>query len=73
MAASIHPYRKDALEELATWGKLGVRVVKWLPPAMGIDPSHGKYFFRYQYLFVTRTMHKILRSVCTLKFHYLTN
>ena len=44
MVASVHPYRKDALEELSTWGRLGIKVVKWLPPAMNIDPSHGTYY-----------------------------
>jgi predicted TIM-barrel fold metal-dependent hydrolase len=37
--ASIHPYRKDALEALALAKKEGARGVKWLPSAMGIDPS----------------------------------
>ena len=36
---SVHPYRADALEELARWAGRGVQVVKWLPNAMGIDPS----------------------------------
>ena len=36
---SIHPYRKDALSELERWARKGVRMVKWLPNAMGIDPS----------------------------------
>ncbi|MHC4472424.1 MAG: amidohydrolase family protein [Planctomycetota bacterium] len=36
---SVHPYRKDALEELERWAKRGVGWVKWLPNAMGIDPS----------------------------------
>lgn len=39
-AISIHPYRADALEELDKWGKLGVRLLKWLPNAQGIDPSN---------------------------------
>jgi predicted TIM-barrel fold metal-dependent hydrolase len=38
-AVSIHPYRTDALAELDRWGERGVRLVKWLPNAMGIDPS----------------------------------
>jgi mannonate dehydratase len=37
--ASIHPYRKDALEALAWAKKEGARAVKWLPSAMGIDPA----------------------------------
>ena len=38
-AASIHPYRKDALEALANAKRDGARAVKWLPSAMGIDPA----------------------------------
>ncbi len=38
-AVSIHPYRKDAVMDLEKWAKKGVRFVKWLPNAMGIDPS----------------------------------
>ncbi|WP_196138400.1 amidohydrolase family protein [Aliikangiella sp. G2MR2-5] len=37
--ASIHPYREDALEELEWCAAHGARAVKWLPPAMNIDPS----------------------------------
>ena len=37
---SIHPYRRDALEELEKWAKAGVRYVKWLPNAMGMDPAN---------------------------------
>ena len=36
---SVNPYRADALEELARWAGRGVKVVKWLPNAMGINPS----------------------------------
>lgn len=39
---SVHPYRLDALEELDKWGRKGVRMLKWLPNAMGIDPSHPR-------------------------------
>lgn len=38
-AASIHPYRADAIEALSAALAAGARAVKWLPPAMGIDPS----------------------------------
>ncbi|MEA3285958.1 MAG: amidohydrolase family protein [Candidatus Marinimicrobia bacterium] len=38
-AVSIHPYRKDAVLELEKWATQGVHVVKWIPNAMGIDPS----------------------------------
>ncbi|MBL4623746.1 MAG: hypothetical protein JKY42_01175 [Flavobacteriales bacterium] len=36
---SIHPYRKDAVDELRYWAGKGVKVVKWLPNAMLINPS----------------------------------
>ncbi len=39
-AISVHPYRADALQELETWAKLGVRYVKWLPNAMGMNPTN---------------------------------
>lgn len=39
---SVHPYRKDALEELDKWAKKKVKLIKWLPNAQGIDPSNKK-------------------------------
>ena len=36
---SVHPYRADAVEELERWAARKARVVKWLPNAMGLDPS----------------------------------
>jgi predicted TIM-barrel fold metal-dependent hydrolase len=36
---SVNPYRPDAISELKRWANRGARVVKWLPNAMGIDPS----------------------------------
>lgn len=39
---SVNPYRDDALEELERWAQRGARVVKWLPNAMGIDPSDSQ-------------------------------
>ena len=36
---SVNPYRTDAIAELEKWAQRGARVVKWLPNAMGIDPS----------------------------------
>lgn len=38
-AASIHPYRRDALEALEQAKRDGARAVKWLPSTMGIDPA----------------------------------
>lgn len=36
---SVNPYRPDAIPELEKWAQRGARIVKWLPNAMGIDPS----------------------------------
>lgn len=37
--ASIHPYRPDCVARLEAAVRDGARAVKWLPPAMGIDPG----------------------------------
>ncbi len=36
---SVHPYREDAVDALQWAADKGSRAVKWLPPAMGMDPS----------------------------------
>lgn len=38
-AASIHPYRPDAVDALQAAIAHGARAVKWLPAAMGMDPA----------------------------------
>ncbi len=38
-AASVHPYRKDAIARLEAARARGARIVKWLPNAMGMDPA----------------------------------
>lgn len=38
-ACSIHPLREDCVEALENAARDGARAVKWLPPAMGIDPA----------------------------------
>jgi len=38
-AASIHPYRQDCVQALEWAAQRAARAVKWLPPAMGIDPA----------------------------------
>ena len=38
-AASVHPYRRDCVEQLEAAARQGARAVKWLPAAMGIDPA----------------------------------
>lgn len=37
--ASIHPYRRDAVALLEQAVADGARAIKWLPPAMGMDPA----------------------------------
>jgi uncharacterized protein len=39
---SVNPYRPDAISEIEKWAARGARIVKWLPNAMGIDPSDPK-------------------------------
>jgi len=39
---SVHPYRRDAITELTKYALQGGKIVKWLPNAMGIDPSDKK-------------------------------
>ena len=41
-AASIHPYRPDAVDALGRAKAEGARAVKWLPATMGIDPASPK-------------------------------
>ncbi len=38
-ACSIHPWREDAVPALRAAAARGARAVKWLPPAMNIDPA----------------------------------
>ena len=40
--ASVHPYREDAIEALEQASKAGARAVKWLPPAMGMNPGAAR-------------------------------
>jgi len=40
--ASVHPYRRDALARLEAAAAGGAVAVKWLPPAMGIDPAEPR-------------------------------
>jgi len=37
--ASVHPYRHDAFNELEACAARGLRIVKWLPNAMGMNPG----------------------------------
>ena len=40
MAPSIHPYKKTAIEEIEYYHrKYQIKIVKWLPNSMFIDPS----------------------------------
>jgi predicted TIM-barrel fold metal-dependent hydrolase len=47
---SVHPYRRDAIPELEKWAGRGGTVLKWLPNAMGIDPSDPRCDPFYQRL-----------------------
>jgi mannonate dehydratase len=47
-AASIHPYRRDCVQALEWAVRHGARMVKWLPPAMGIDPASPRCDRFYQ-------------------------
>ncbi len=37
-SCSVHPYRLDALDALDAAHRRGVKLIKWLPNSMGIDP-----------------------------------
>jgi hypothetical protein len=45
---SVHPNRRDALDEIDRCFEAGAALVKWLPNTQGIDPSDKKYkaFYR---------------------------
>lgn len=45
---SVHPYRKDAIPEITKWAEKGVRWIKWLPNAQGIDASSPRLDEYYQ-------------------------
>lgn len=47
-AASIHPYRKDAVAELERCAAAGAVLVKWLPIVQGFDPSDPMCFPFYE-------------------------
>ena len=42
--ASVHPYRKDALDELDRAVKQGACLIKWLPSAQNIAPDNPRCF-----------------------------
>ncbi len=46
--ASIHPYRKDAIERLREAKKNGALLIKWIPSIMNIDPSDEKIIPFYE-------------------------
>jgi len=45
---SVHPFRADALAEMEKWASRGCRILKWLPNAMGINPSDPRCDRFYQ-------------------------
>lgn len=46
--ASVHPYRKDALQALQWCAEHGAKGIKWLPGAMGINPASPRCDAFYQ-------------------------
>lgn len=48
--ASIHPYRKDAVNELERLVQKGARLIKWIPSGQHIEPDHPKCFPFYEAL-----------------------
>lgn len=42
-AASVHPDRPDALDELARTAEAGAVLMKWLPNSQGMDPADRKH------------------------------
>jgi uncharacterized protein len=46
--ASIHPYRKDAIEQLQKAKQNGAVLVKWIPSIMNIDPSDRRLIPFYE-------------------------
>ncbi len=59
-AMSVHPYRKDALQELEKWAAQGGVMIKWLPNAMGIDaadPALDPYYNKVKELGLTILTH----------------
>ncbi len=48
--ASVHPYRKDALEELERCIKGGAVLLKWLPMVQGFNPADPRCFPFYEML-----------------------
>lgn len=45
---SVHPYKAGAIQEVHYWGQKGVRYMKWLPNAMGMNPSDRSLIPFYQ-------------------------
>lgn len=49
-AASVHPYRPDAVAEIERVQRLGARALKWIPAAQGIDPASSRCDRAYETL-----------------------
>jgi predicted TIM-barrel fold metal-dependent hydrolase len=48
--ASVHPYRKDAIQELERCVKAGAVLLKWLPIVQDIEPAHPRCIPFYEAL-----------------------
>jgi hypothetical protein len=65
--ASVHPYRKDAIEELVRCHSLGARIVKWLPNSMNISLKHQnclQFYEKMRELNMILLTHTELHSIC---------
>lgn len=49
-AASVHPYRPDALDETTRWIEQGAVALKWLPNSQGMDPRDPRCLPIYRLL-----------------------
>jgi predicted TIM-barrel fold metal-dependent hydrolase len=49
-AASVHPYRRDALDEVAKWIDRGAVALKWLPNSQNMDPEDSRCVPIYELL-----------------------
>lgn len=50
LAASVHPYRKDAVQELERCARAGAVLMKWLPIVQDFNPAHPKCIPFYEAL-----------------------
>ncbi len=63
-AASVHPYKPNATQELEKYARQGIRYVKWLPNSQHIDPSdpminsYYEIMTKYNMVLISHTGHE---------------